>query len=67
VWFGTGFFEIDVFVIGGGAAGSMAAIRSSEFNFSVTVLEKAVLRSCGDIPYLGFFSSVYSPKKPFAL
>jgi succinate dehydrogenase/fumarate reductase flavoprotein subunit len=41
--------ETDVLVIGAGAAGSMAAIKASEFTDKVLVLEKAVLRSCGNL------------------
>ena len=41
------FVETDVLVIGAGAAGSMAAIRASDFTKKIIVLEKAVLRSGG--------------------
>jgi len=39
--------ETDVLVIGSGAAGSIAAIKASEFTNNILVLEKAVLRSGG--------------------
>jgi succinate dehydrogenase/fumarate reductase flavoprotein subunit len=41
--------ETDVLVVGAGAAGSMAAISASEFTDRVLVVEKAVLRSCGNL------------------
>ena len=41
--------ETDVLVVGAGAAGSMAAIRASEFTDRVLVVEKAVMRSCGNL------------------
>ena len=42
-------FETDVLVIGAGAAGSMAAIRASDFTRNILIIEKAVLRSCGNL------------------
>ena len=50
----------DVLVIGAGAAGSMAAIRASEFTKNVLVLEKAVLRSCGNLA-MGHHSGELNP------
>jgi len=41
--------ETDVLVVGAGAAGSMAAIRASDFTKNVLIIEKAVLRSCGNL------------------
>ncbi|MEM2922474.1 MAG: FAD-binding protein [Candidatus Bathyarchaeia archaeon] len=41
--------ETDVLIIGAGAAGSMAAIRVSDFLRNIIILEKAVLRSCGNL------------------
>jgi succinate dehydrogenase/fumarate reductase flavoprotein subunit len=41
--------ETDVLVVGAGAAGSMASIRASEFTKNVLIIEKAVLRSCGNL------------------
>jgi succinate dehydrogenase/fumarate reductase flavoprotein subunit len=52
--------EIDVLVIGAGAAGSMAAIKASEFTNKVLVLEKAVLRSCGNLA-MGHHSGELNP------
>ncbi|MFB0543799.1 MAG: FAD-binding protein, partial [Candidatus Bathyarchaeia archaeon] len=43
------FVNTDILVIGAGAAGSMAAIRASDFTKNIIVLEKAVLRSCGNL------------------
>ena len=42
------FMTTDVLIIGAGAAGSMAAIRASDFTKDIIVLEKAVLRSGGN-------------------
>ena len=50
----------DVLVIGAGAAGSMAAIKASEFTDKVLVLEKAVLRSCGNLA-MGHHSGELNP------
>jgi succinate dehydrogenase/fumarate reductase flavoprotein subunit len=52
--------EIDVLVIGAGAAGSIAAIKASEFTKKVIVLEKAVLRSCGNLA-MGHHSGELNP------
>jgi len=52
--------EMDVLVIGAGAAGSMAAIKASEFTDKVLVLEKAVLRSCGNLA-MGHHSGELNP------
>jgi succinate dehydrogenase/fumarate reductase flavoprotein subunit len=52
--------KTDVLVIGAGAAGSMAAIRASELTKNVLVLEKAVLRSCGNLA-MGHHSGELNP------
>ena len=52
--------ETDVLVIGAGAAGSMAAIKVSEYTNKVLVLEKAVLRSCGNLA-MGHHSGELNP------
>lgn len=39
--------QTDVLVIGAGAAGSMAAIKASDYTENIVVLEKAVHRSGG--------------------
>ena len=52
--------KTDVLVIGAGAAGSMAAIRASEFIRDILVLEKAVLRSCGNLG-IGHYSGELNP------
>jgi succinate dehydrogenase/fumarate reductase flavoprotein subunit len=52
--------ETSVLVIGAGAAGSMAAIKASEFTNKILVLEKAVLRSCGNLA-MGHHSGELNP------
>ena len=52
--------ETDVLVIGAGAAGSMAAIRAIDFNVDTIVLEKAVLRSCGNLG-MGHYTGELNP------
>ena len=52
--------ETDVLVIGAGAAGSMAAIKAIEYTNKVLVLEKAVLRSCGNLA-MGHHSGELNP------
>jgi succinate dehydrogenase/fumarate reductase flavoprotein subunit len=52
--------ETDVVVVGAGAAGSMAAIKASEFTKNVLVIEKAVLRSCGNLG-IGHYTGELNP------
>ena len=52
--------ETDVLVIGAGAAGSMAAIKASEFTKNVLILEKAVLRSGGSLG-VGHYTGEVNP------
>jgi succinate dehydrogenase/fumarate reductase flavoprotein subunit len=52
--------KTDVLVIGAGAARIMAAISANEFTKNVLVLEKAVLRSCGNLA-MGHHSGELNP------
>jgi len=52
--------KTDVLIIGAGAAGSMAAIRASEFTKNVIVLEKATLRSGGALG-IGHYTGELNP------
>lgn len=52
--------ETDVLVIGAGAAGSIAAIKASEFTGNVLILEKAVLRSGGSLG-VGHYTGEVNP------
>ncbi|NQT08128.1 FAD-binding protein, partial [Candidatus Bathyarchaeota archaeon] len=52
--------KTDVLIIGAGAAGSMAAIKASDFTKDIIVLEKAVHRSGGALG-IGHFTSEINP------
>jgi len=54
------YVETEVLIIGGGAAGSMAAIRASDFNKNIIVLEKAVLESGGALG-IGHYTGELNP------
>jgi len=54
------FVDTDLLIIGAGAAGCFAAIRASDFTKNVVLLEKATLRSGGNLS-IGHFSSMINP------
>jgi succinate dehydrogenase/fumarate reductase flavoprotein subunit len=54
------FVDTDILVIGAGAAGLFAAIRATEFTKDVTLLEKATLRSGGNLA-IGHYEGDINP------
>jgi len=52
--------KTELLIIGGGAAGSMAAIKASDYTKDIIVLEKAVLRSGGALG-IGHYTSEVNP------